>query len=85
MYDPVPHRRMDQQVRQWIVDVLVACGDKRWMHYLRRVGTELGLDLSSEQHSTLATIPLNAACQADIVVSAFAVPKPSAAQPIVSS
>jgi hypothetical protein len=53
----------------------VPCGDNRWTEYLSRIGSGLGLSLTEGHHASRVRLPINDACQADIVVSTFTVAK----------
>src|SRR5688572_13414682 len=45
----------------------VEAGDQRWMDYLKRIGSELNIDLTEHQHTSRTTVPLNDSHQADII------------------
>lgn len=53
----------------------VEAGDSRWMDYLKRIGSELGINLSEGEHTSRVSVPLQDGHQADIVIATFAVPR----------
>lgn len=53
----------------------VEAGDGRWMDYLNRIGSELGISLVESEHTSRVTVPLGNGHLADIVVTTFGVPK----------
>jgi hypothetical protein len=53
----------------------VEAGDSRWMDYLRRIGSGLGVNLSEQESTTRVTLPLKDGHHADIVVATFRVLK----------
>ena len=53
----------------------VEAGDSRWMDYLKRIGSELGVNLSKGEHTSRVSVPLQDGHHADIVIATFGVPK----------
>jgi len=54
----------------------VEAGDDRWIDYLKRIDSELGIGLSHGEHTTRVTVPLIGGHQADIVIATCGLPKP---------
>lgn len=61
----------------------IEAADGRWMDYLKRIGSELGVTLSEGEHTSRVTVPLSDGHHADIVVATFVVAKPALALPVV--
>ena len=53
----------------------VEAGDSRWRNYLERIGSELGVTLSEQEHTSRVSVPLQDGHHADIVLATFGVPK----------
>jgi hypothetical protein len=53
----------------------VEAGHTKWIDYLTRIGFELGVNLTADEHTSRVTVPLKDEHQADIVVATFLVPK----------
>jgi hypothetical protein len=53
----------------------IEAGDGRWVDYLKRIGSELGVNLAEGQRTSRVTVPLKDGHSADIVIATFGVPK----------
>jgi len=52
-------------------------GDHRWLQYLERISTELGIALTEDDHVTRVAVPLAAQHEAEIAVVAFTASPPT--------
>jgi hypothetical protein len=53
----------------------IEASDGRWLDYLNRIGSKLGIGLTEVDHTSRVTVPLSDGHQADIIVATFPILK----------